>query len=199
MSAGLEDVLDYLDALSFGAPALEYLESIGIFTGDFLDYLAGLRFTGSVRAMPEGSLFFAGEPVLEVSGPIIEAQLAETFIINQINLQTLLATKAARCVWAAQGRLISDFSARRAQGTDAAMKMARCGYLAGFQSTSNVLAAKQYGIPPAGTMAHSFISSFISEEDAFQVYADTFPNRTILLLDTYDTMQGAEKSGPGGP
>ena len=194
VSAGLEDVLDYLDALSFGAPALEYLESIGIFTGDFLDYLAGLRFTGSVRAMPEGSLFFAGEPVLEVSGPIIEAQLAETFIINQINLQTLLATKAARCVWAAQGRLISDFSARRAQGTDAAMKMARCGYLAGFQSTSNVLAAKQYGIPPAGTMAHSFISSFISEEDAFQVYADTFPNRTILLLDTYDTMQGAEKA-----
>ena len=194
VSAGLEDVLDYLEALSFGPPALEYLESTGIFTGDFLQYLAGLRFTGSVRAIPEGRLFFIGEPVLEVSGPIIEAQLAETFIINQINLQTLLATKAARCVWAAQGRPISDFSARRAQGTDAAMKMARSSFLAGFQSTSNVLAAHRYGIPPAGTMAHSFISSFTSEEDAFQIYADTFPDRTILLLDTYDTVQGAEKS-----
>ena len=194
VSAGLEDVLDYLEALSFGPAALEYLESTGIFTSDFLQYLAGLRFTGSVRAIPEGRLFFADEPVLEVSGPIIEAQLAETFIINQINLQTLLATKAARCVWAAQGRPISDFSARRAQGTDAAMKMARSSYLAGFQSTSNVLAAQRYGIPPAGTMAHSFISSFISEEEAFQVYADTFPGRTILLLDTYDTVHGAEKA-----
>ncbi|MCH7712378.1 MAG: nicotinate phosphoribosyltransferase [Chloroflexi bacterium] len=194
VSAGLEDVLDYLEALSFGPAALEYLDSTGIFTGDFLQYLAGLRFTGSVRAIPEGRLFFTDEPVLEVSGPMIEAQLAETFIINQINLQTLLATKAARCVWAAQGRPISDFSARRAQGTDAAMKMARSSYLAGFQSTSNVLAAQRYGIPPAGTMAHSFISSFISEEEAFQVYADTFPGRTILLLDTYDTMEGAEKA-----
>ena len=194
VSAGLEDVLDYLEALSFGPAALEYLDSTGIFTGDFLQYLAGLRFTGSVRAIPEGRLFFTDEPVLEVSGPMIEAQLAETFIINQINLQTLLATKAARCVWAAQGRPISDFSARRAQGTDAAMKMARSSYLAGFQSTSNVLAAQRYGIPPAGTMAHSFISSFISEEEAFQVFADTFPGRTILLLDTYDTMEGAEKA-----
>ncbi len=194
VSAGLEDVLDYLEALRFGPAALEYLESTAIFTGDFLQYLGGLRFTGWVRAIAEGRLFFADEPVLEVSGPIIEAQLAETFIINQINLQTLLATKAARCVWAAQGRPLSDFSARRAQGTDAAMKMARCGYLAGFQSTSNVLAARRYGIPPAGTMAHSFISSFISEEEAFQAYADTFPGRTILLLDTYDTLQGAEKA-----
>ena len=194
VSAGLEDVLEYLEALSFGPAALEYLEATGIFTADFLNHLAGLRFTGSVRAIPEGRLFFTDEPVLEVSGPMIEAQLAETFIINQFNVQTLLATKAARCVWAAQGRPLSDFSARRAQGTDAAMKMARSSYLAGFQSTSNVLAAKQYGIPPAGTMAHSFISSFISEEDAFQVYADTFPDRTILLLDTYDTVEGAEKA-----
>ena len=194
VSAGLEDVLDHLETLSFGSTALEYLESTGIFTADFLRYLAGLRFTGSVRAIPEGRLFFTDEPVLEVSGPIIEAQLAETFIINQINLQTILATKAARCVWAAQGRPISDFSARRAQGTDAAMKMARCSYLAGFHSTSNVLAAQRYGISPAGTMAHSFISSFISEEEAFQVYADTFPGRTILLLDTYDTLRGAEKA-----
>ena len=194
VSAGLEDVLDYLEALSFDEESLGYLESTGIFNSGFLQYLANLNFTGSVRAIPEGRLFFAEEPVLEVTGPIIEAQLVETFIINQINLQTLLATKAARCVWAAGDKPISDFSARRTQGTDAAMKMARSSYLAGFQSTSNVLAASRYGIPPAGTMAHSFISSFVSEQDAFQVYADTFPDHTILLLDTYETLRGAEKA-----
>ena len=194
VSAGLEDVLDYLEAFSFDDDSLEYLESTGIFNSRFLQYLANIRFTGSVRAIPEGRLFFTDEPVLEVTAPIIEAQLAETFIINQVNLQTLLATKAARCVWAAGDKPVSDFSARRAHGTDAAMKMARSSYLAGFQSTSNVLAASRYGIPPAGTMAHSFISSFVSEQDAFQVYADTFPDNTILLLDTYETLAGAEKA-----
>jgi len=191
VSAGLEDVLDYLEKFHFSQADLTYLRSTEIFTKDFLDYLEGLRFTGSVRAIPEGRLYFANEPVLEVTGPIIEAQMVETFIINQVNLQTLLATKAARCVWAAQGRGLSDFSARRTQGTDAAMKMARCSYIAGFQSTSNVLAAHRYGIPPAGTMAHSFISSFPSEAEAFHAYAEAFPQRTILLLDTYDTIQGA--------
>ena len=191
VSAGLEDVLDHLAGFRFSQADLTYLRSTEIFTGDFLDYLEGLRFTGSVRAIPEGRLYFANEPVLEVTGPIIEAQMVETFIINQINLQTLLATKAARCVWAAQGRGMSDFSARRTQGIDAALKMARCSYIGGFQSTSNVLAAQRYGIPPAGTMAHSFISSFPTELPAFRAYADTFPQRTILLLDTYDTIQGA--------
>jgi len=191
VSAGLEDVLDYLAGFQFSQADLTYLQSTGIFAGDFLDYLEGLRFTGSVRAIPEGRLYFANEPVLEVTGPIIEAQMVETFIINQVNLQTLLATKAARCVWAAQGRGVSDFSARRAQGTDAALKMARCSYIGGFQSTSNVLAAQRYGIPPAGTMAHSFVSSFHDEAEAFRAYADTFPERTILLLDTYDTIEGA--------
>lgn len=191
VSAGLEDVLDYLEKFHFSQADLTYLRSTEIFTKDFLDYLEGLRFTGSVRAIPEGRLYFANEPVLEVTGPIIEAQMVETFIINQVNLQTLLATKAARCVWAAQGRGVSDFSARRTQGTDAAMKMARCSYIGGFQSTSNVLAAHRYGIPPAGTMAHSFISSFPSEAEAFHAYAEAFPQRTILLLDTYDTIQGA--------
>ena len=189
--AGLEDVLDYLANLSFGSTSLNYLVSTGLFSKDFLDYLSRARFTGSVRAMPEGRLFFANEPALEVTGPIIEAQLAETFIVNQINLQTLLATKAARCVWAAQGRILTDFASRRAQGVDAALKMARCSYIGGFQSTSNVLAAQRYGIPPAGTMAHSFISSFPSEAAAFQAYAQTFPDRTVLLLDTYDTIAGA--------
>ena len=191
VSAGLEDVLDYLEGLRLGEESIEYLRSTGIFTSDFLDYLRGLRFTGSVRAIPEGRLYFANEPVLEITAPIIEAQLAETFIINQVNFQTLLATKAARCVWAAQGRGLADFASRRTHGTDAALKMARCSYIAGFQSTSNVLASQRYGIPPAGTMAHSFISSFPSEVEAFRAYAETFPNRTILLLDTYDTTAGA--------
>jgi nicotinate phosphoribosyltransferase len=194
VAAGLEDVLDYLSNLYFSGAGLDYLRSTGIFTGDFLDYLGGLRFTGSVRAIPEGRLFFTDEPPIEVTAPVIEAQLAETFILNQINLQTILATKAARCVWAAQGCALSDFASRRAQGLDAAMKMARSSYIAGFQSTSNVLAAQRYGIPSAGTMAHSFISCFPAESDAFRAYASVFPGRTILLLDTYDTIEGARRA-----
>ena len=194
VSAGLEDVLEYLTSLSFGDRAVEYLRSTAIFGDDFLEYLRGVRFTGSVRAFPEGSLFFADEPVMEVTAPIIEAQLVETYIINQMNLQSMLVTKAARCVWAAQGRGIADFASRRTQGTDAAMKMARASYIAGFQSTSNVLAASEYGIPPAGTMAHSFISSFPSEIEAFRAYAEAFPLRTVLLLDTYDTIVGARNA-----
>ena len=192
--AGLEDVLDYLSNLRFSRTSLDYLLSTGLFSKDFLEYLARAHFTGSVRAIPEGRLFFANEPPLEVTAPIIEAQLAETFIVNQINLQTMLATKAARCVWAAQGRILTDFASRRTQGLDAALKMARCSYIAGFQSTSNVLAAQRYGIPPAGTMAHSFISSFPSEAAAFRTYAQTYPDRTVLLLDTYDTVAGAFKA-----
>jgi len=194
VSAGLEDVLDFLGKLRFGPEALGYLASTGMFAPDFLEYLSGLRFSGKVRAIPEGRLYFAGEPVLEITGPIIEAQLVETFAINQLNFQTLLATKAARCVWAAQGRPVTDFGTRRTQGTDAALKMARCGYIAGFQSTSNVLAAARYGMPPSGTMAHSLISTFTSEIEAFRAYARTFPDRAVLLIDTYDTVEGAGKA-----
>ena len=192
--AGLEDALDYLEALSFDEEQVELLKPQGIFSEEFLDYLKGMKFTGSVRSMAEGRLFFADEPVLEVTAPIIEAQLAETYIINQVNLQSLQATKAARCVWAAQGRRVSDFGSRRAQGVDAALKMARSGYIAGFESTSNMLAATRYGIPAAGTMAHSFVSSFPSEREAFQAYARSFPERTVLLLDTYDTIAGAHEA-----
>ena len=191
VSAGLDDVLDYLSGLQFDDDAISYLASLGMFTPEFLGYLRGVRFTGTVRAIPEGRLFFVDEPVLEVTAPIIEAQLAETYVINQMNLQTALATKAARCVWAAQGRGIADFASRRTQGSDAAMKMARTSYVAGFASTSNVLAASHYAIPPAGTMAHSFISSFPSELEAFRAYSQSFPERTVLLLDTYDTVAGA--------
>ena len=190
VSAGLDDVLDYLSRLHFDDEAVAYLDSLGMFRPDFLDYLRGVRFTGSVRAIPEGRLFFADEPLLEITAPIIEAQLAETYVINQMNLQASLATKAARCVWAAQGRGIADFASRRTHGSDAAMKMARASYIAGFSSTSNVLAASHYGIPPAGTMAHSFVSSFPSELDAFRSYASSFPDHTTLLIDTYDTVAG---------
>ncbi len=191
VSAGLDDVLDYLSHLQFDSDAIQFLSSTGMFKDDFLEYLGGVRFTGSLRAIPEGRLFFADEPLLEITAPIIEAQLVETYVINQMNLQTALATKASRCVWAAQGRGIADFASRRTHGSDAAMKMARASYMAGFGSTSNVLAASHYGIPPAGTMAHSFISSFPSELDAFRAYSQSFPDRTILLLDTYDTLAGA--------
>ena len=191
VSVGLEDVLEYLSRLQFDDEAIGYLRSLGTFTPDFLSFLRGVRFTGNVRAVPDGRLFFADEPVLEITAPIIEAQLVETYVINQMNLQTSLATKAARCVWAAQGRGIADFASRRTHGSDAAMKMARASYITGFASTSNVLAASHYGIPPAGTMAHSFISSFPSELDAFRAYALSFPDRTVLLLDTYDTLAGA--------
>jgi len=190
VSAGLEDVLDYLANLNFSGRAIDYLRTTGIFSDGFLEYLRSVRFTGSVRAIPEGRLYFTDEPAVEITAPLIEAQLVETFIINQVNLQSMLATKAARCVWAAQGRGIADFSSRRTQGTDAALKMARASYIAGFSSTSNVLAASVYEMPPAGTMAHSFISSFPSELEAFRAYAASFPDRTILLLDTYDTIAG---------
>ena len=191
VAAGLEDVLDYLENLRFSQASLDYLRSIGIFDSNFLKYLKDLRFTGSVRAIPEGRLFFTDEPVLEVTAPIIEAQIGETFIINQINFQSLLTTKSARCMLAAPGCSLADFGSRRTHGIDAALKMARCGYIAGFQSTSNVLASQRYAIPSSGTMAHSFISSFAAEIDAFRAYTASFPDRAILLLDTYDTIQGA--------
>ena len=192
--AGLEDVLDFLEGVSFGDGSRQYLRETGMFTEDFLEYLGDLQFTGSVRAIPEGRVFFANEPVLEVTAPMIEAQLVETLIINRVNFQSLQATKAARCVWAALGRVVSDFGARRTPGVDSALTMARSGFIAGFQSTSNVMAARRYDIPPAGTMAHSMITAFPSEPEAFRAYAAAFPQRTILLLDTYDTIEGAHNA-----
>jgi nicotinate phosphoribosyltransferase len=153
-----------------------------------------VRFTGEVFALPEGSIFFKDEPVLEVSAPIIEAQLAETFIINAVSLQTLIASKAARSFYAAQGRPLIDFSLRRTQGPDAGLKVARASYLAGFQGTSNVLAGKLYDLPIFGTMAHSYVTSFTQEIEAFRVFARIFPKITTLLIDTYDNLHGAHKA-----
>jgi nicotinate phosphoribosyltransferase len=194
IAAGLRDVVDYLESFSFDAAALDYLSSLNLLTDDFVHFLSGLRFTGDLWALPEGRVFFTDEPILEVTAPIIEAQMVETFIINQVNFQSLIATKAARCVGAAAGRALVDFALRRTHGADAGMKVARASYLAGFGGTSNVRAAKLYGIPPVGTMAHSFVSSFGSEIEAFRAYAASFPNSAILLIDTYDTLQGAHNA-----
>ena len=192
--AGLEDVLDYLQDLRFSEDDVRFLRSMGGFGDDFLEYLGAMRFTGTVRAMPEGSVFFADEPAIEVTGPIIEAQIAETLLLNQINLQTILATKASRVVHAADGRAVVDFGARRTHGTDAGMKFARVSYMAGYAGTSLVLAGKRYGIPTFGTMAHSFVTSFMDELDSFRAYADSFPDSTTLLVDTYSTITGTENA-----
>ena len=194
VSAGLQDVLDYLESFHFEPAQIDYLASQSLFSDDFLHYLVDLRFTGQVFAVPEGRIFFTDEPVLELTAPIIQAQIVETYIINQIHLQSLIATKATRCVQAAGGRPVVDFALRRTHGSDAGMKVARASYLAGFAGTSNVMAGLRYGIPLVGTMAHSFIASFEDEIDAFRAYVASFPNNAILLIDTYDTLAGAKNA-----
>ena len=190
----MDDALDYLEGLHFTGDDLDYLRSLDLFDDGFLEQLSSLRFSGSVRAMKEGSIFFAGEPVMEVTAPIIEGQIVETCLLNQINLQTILATKASRVVHAARGRTVVDFAARRTQGAEASDKLARAAYLVGFAGTSNVLAGKMYGIPVFGTMAHSFIEAFESEEDALRAYARSFPDDSTFLVDTYDTLEGVKKA-----
>ena len=194
ISAGLHDVLEFLENFALDGAALDYLSKQNLFTNDFLEFLEKQRFTGDVWAIPQGRLFFKDEPILEISAPIIEAQLVETFVINQINLQSLIATKAARCVHAAGKRAVVDFALRRTHGIDAGMKVARSSYLAGFAGTSNVLAGSKYEIPTVGTMAHSFVTSFGDELDAFRSYAASFPETATLLIDTYDTIAGARKA-----
>ncbi len=190
VAAGLEELLFFLENFRFLPEDLEYLDSLGLFKADFLEYLESMRFTGQVRAMPEGTIFFKDEPVLEVTAPIIEAQLVETLVINMINLSTMVATKAARCVNAARGRRLVDFALRRTQGIDAGLKVARSSYIAGFIGTSNVLAGKIYNIPVFGTMAHSYVTSFPSEIEAFRAFAKAFPGNTVLLIDTFDPIAG---------
>jgi nicotinate phosphoribosyltransferase len=191
--AGLEDALQYLQNITFTKEQLTYLRKQG-FRHDFLNYLRGFKFTGDVWAVPEGTVAFPNEPLMRVTAPIIEAQLAETFLLNTINLQTMIATKASRVVYAAKGKSVIEFGLRREQGIDAGMKVARSTYIAGCQGTSNVLAGMAYNIPVFGTMAHSFIMSYPKEIDAFRAFAKTFPNKSTLLIDTYDVMAGAEKA-----
>ena len=191
--AGLEEALQYLETIKFTEEQLAYLKKQG-FKWDFLDYLRSFRFTGEVWAVPEGTVAFPNEPLIRVTAPIIEAQLIETFLLNTVNLQTLIATKASRVVHAAKGKSVIEFGLRREHGIDAGMKVARSSYLAGCQGTSNVLAGQTYDIPVFGTMAHSFIMSYPKEIDAFRAFSKTFPNKSILLIDTYNDISGAEKA-----
>ncbi len=191
--AGLEDVLEYLQTINFTEEHLTYLKKQG-FREDFLDYLAELRFTGDVWAVPEGTVAFPNESLIRVTAPIIEAQLVETFLLNAINLQTMIATKASRVVHAAKGKSVIEFGLRREHGMDAGMKVARSSYIAGCHGTSNVLAGLTYQIPVFGTMAHSFVMSYPREIDAFRAFSKTFPNNSTLLIDTYNEISGAEKA-----
>jgi len=198
VAAGLEDAVRYLGELRFEPSDLEYLAGLGYFKKEFLDYLENFRFGGDVLAIPEGRLAFVNEPLLEVEAPLIEAQLVETYLLNALNLQTMIATKASRCFHEAGQRPLVDFSLRRDQGAEAGLKVARASYIGGFIGTSNVLAGKTLGLPVFGTMAHSFVTSFDSEIDAFRAFARTFPRNAVLLVDTYDTLAGASKAARVG-
>ena len=192
--AGIEDALTFLEELRFGDDELSFLEETGLFSAAFLERLGGLRFTGQVRAMREGTVFFANEPVLEVTGPLLEAQVVETALVNVVHFQSLIAAKAARCVDAAGGRRLVEFGLRRAHGGQAGVEVARASYLAGFDATSDVLAGQRYGIPLAGTMAHSYVECFPSETEAFEAFTQSYPDGSTLLIDTYDTVEGARRA-----
>jgi nicotinate phosphoribosyltransferase len=173
--------------MKFGEEQISYLRKQG-FKEDFLDYLKDFKFTGEVWSVPEGTIVFPEEPLIRVTAPIIEAQVIETFVLNTVNLQTMLATKASR------GKSVIEFGLRRAQGTDAGMKAARCSYLAGCHGTSNVLAGMKYGVPVFGTMAHSYVMFFDKEIEAFKAFAKAFPENSTFLIDTYDDLKGAENA-----
>jgi nicotinate phosphoribosyltransferase len=187
ITAGLRQAVEYLETLCFRSQDLEYLASLGRFQPAFLDYLGKLRFSGSVHAMPEGTACFTDEPILRVTAPIIEAQLVESRILNILHFQTVIASKAARCVLAAGGRKLIDFGMRRAHEASAALYAARAAFLAGFHATATVEAGRQFGIPLSGTMAHSFIETHDREEDAFRDFLASYKGDATLLVDTYDT------------
>lgn len=189
---GLEQALDYLEAMTFDDASLSYLDSLGMFDPSFLDYLSEFSFGGDVWAMWEGEVAFAPEPLISVTAPLIEAQIVETFLLNCITFQTMVASKAARVSIASGERSFMDFSLRRDHGADAGLKAARASFIGGASSTSNVLAGRFFGIPVSGTMAHSYVMAFDTEVDAFRAYATDFPERAVLLIDTFDTVQGAK-------
>jgi len=194
VACGLEDGIAYLDRFAFSEDAIAYLRSLGTFDDAFLEALSRLRFTGDVWAVPEGETVFAGEPLVRVTAPLIEAQLVETFLLNAISFQTMIATKAARIALACGDRTFVDFSGRRDHGADAALRVARASAVGGAAATSNVLAGQLYGLELSGTMAHAYVLSFADESDAFRAYARDFPGNTVLLIDTYDTIEGARRA-----
>jgi len=193
LAAGLADAIDYLTTLHFSDAEIDWLKSTGRFNQSLFDYLAGFRFTGDVHAIPEGSVCFPSEPLIRITAPLPQAQLVETRLINILHYQTLVASKAARMVLAAPGKILSDFGLRTAHGAEAGLFSARASYIAGFAGAANVLAGKRYGIPIVGTMAHSYVQVHDDEAQAFENFARARPEGVILLIDTYDTEQGARK------
>ena len=193
LAAGLEDALDYLETLRFSDAEIAWLKSTGRFRDNLLDYLKAFRFTGDVHAIAEGTVCFPHEPLIRITAPLPMAQLAETRLINILHFQTLIASKAVRMVLAAPGKVLSDFGLRTAHGAEAGLYSARASYLAGFAGAANVLAGERYGIPIVGTMAHSFVQVHDDEMAAFEDFARSRPQGVILLIDTYNTEQGARK------
>jgi len=191
VAAGLEQALDFIEQARFDEAELDWVANCGTFAPGFADWLRELRFTGDVWAMPEGTVFFPNEPILRVVAPIAEAQWLETRILNLIHFQTVIASKAARAVLAAEGHALIDFGLRRAHGAEAGVLAARAAYLAGFAGTATAFAGPRFGIPVFGTMAHSFVQAHDDEAQAFTDFAESFPDNAMLLIDTYDTVEGA--------
>lgn len=189
VACGLEQAIDYVLNLNFGEKEIEYLKGLGIFSEEFLEYLRNFKFTGDIYAVPEGTVVFPGEPIFTVKAPIMQAQLIETAVLNIINFQTLIATKAAKIRYAAKNDLVMEFGLRRAQAPDAGIYGARAAVIGGCDSTSNVLAGEMFGIPVSGTHAHSWVMNFKDEYTAFKAYADVYPENALLLVDTYDTLK----------
>jgi len=200
VACGLEQALDYLESLRFGPAEIDYLATLKgadgspLFSAEFLDWLAGAEFTCDVDAVEEGTVVFPREPLMRVCGPLPLCQIVETALLNIINFQTLIATKASRCVQAAAGAPVIEFGLRRAQGPDGGLSASRAAYVGGCTSTSNVLAGQRYGVPVAGTHAHSWVMAFDSEIEAFEAYARALPNNVMLLVDTYDTLEGVRNA-----
>jgi nicotinate phosphoribosyltransferase len=193
IAAGLDDALDYLETLQFCKADIAWLAGTGRFRKNLLDYLSDFRFTGDVHAIPEGSVSFPNEPLLRITAPLPQAQLAETRLINILHFQTLIASKAARMVLAAPGKSLADFGLRTAHGAEAGLYSARASYIGGFAGAANVQAGERYGVPIVGTMAHSFVQVHDDEAQAFENFARARPDGVILLIDTYDTEAGARK------
>ncbi|HPX47586.1 MAG TPA: nicotinate phosphoribosyltransferase, partial [Treponemataceae bacterium] len=187
--AGLDPLLETIENFRFSAEDIEYLSSLDMFDPDFLDWLASFRFTGDIFAMDEGTIVFPNEPLLRVSANIIEASIIEGLVLNMINFQSLIATKTARIWLAANKAPLMEFGLRRAQGNDGAMSASRAAYIGGASGTSNTLAGKHYRIPVMGTMAHSWIMSFPNEQEAFDAYAERYPQKSVFLIDTYNTLE----------
>jgi len=200
IACGIEPAIEYLSQLQFTAEEISYLSGLkghdgqALFDSGYLDYLREMEWSLNVKAMPEGSLSFPHEPLMQIEGPLLQVQLVETALLNLVNFQTLIATKAARICEAAEGDPVMEFGLRRAQGPDGAMSASRAAYIGGCMSTSNVLAGMEYDIPVKGTHAHSWVMSYEDELEAFEKYAEAMPNNTLLLVDTYDTLEGVRKA-----